>query len=256
MMKAVIVDDEALARERLRTLLARESDVEIVAEAADGRAAVEAVLEHRPDVVFLDIQMPELDGFGVLRELGSDLPAVVFVTAFDEHAVKAFEVHALDYLLKPFKPARLAQAVQRVRLQLAAPAADPSVERILALLEERRRLALPVEEQWLSRISVRTGDRVRFVKTEDLDWIEASGNYVVLHAGSERHTIRETLGALEARLDPKRFQRLSRSAVVHLDRIREVQPLFHGEHVAILKDGTRINMTRGLRELQERMKFL
>jgi two-component system LytT family response regulator len=252
-VRVLIVDDEPLARERVRSLLAREADVEIVAECADGGEAVKAVRELKPDVMLLDIQMPELDGFGVLRELGTDLPVVIFVTAFDEHAVKAFEVHALDYLLKPFKPARLRQALDRARRQLSGSGDAGTVDRILSLLEQQREQA---KQAWLTRIPVRTGDRVRFVKTEDLDWIEASGNYVILHAGKEKHTIRETLGTLEGRLSPKHFQRLSRSAVVNLDRVREVQPLFHGEHVAILTDGTRINMTRGLRELQERMKFL
>ncbi len=252
-MRVLIVDDEPLARERVRSLLAKEEDVEIVGECATGAEAVASARELKPDVMLLDIQMPELDGFGVLRELGTELPVVIFVTAFDEHAVRAFEVHALDYLLKPFKPARLRQALDRARKQLSGASGGDAMERILALLSRQREEAA---QTWLTRISVRTGDRVRFVKTEDIDWIEASGNYVVIHAGGERHTIRVTLGALEAKLPPKQFQRLSRSAVVNLDRIKEVQPLFQGEHVAILKDGVRIAMTRGLRELQERMKFL
>jgi len=252
-MRVLIVDDESLARERVRTLLEREADVEIVGECASGPEAVRSVREVKPDVIMLDIQMPELDGFGVLRELGGVLPVVIFITAFDEHAVRAFEVHALDYLLKPFKPARMRQALDRARQQLSGAGKDVAMDRILALLSQPR---MQQEQTWLTRIAVRTGDRVRFVKTDDVDWVEASGNYVVIHAGNERHTIRETLGALEARLSPKQFQRLSRSAVVNLDRIREVQPLFQGEHVAILKDGTRINMTRGVRELQERIKFL
>ncbi|MGH8017380.1 MAG: LytR/AlgR family response regulator transcription factor [Opitutaceae bacterium] len=253
-LRVLIVDDEPLARERVRLLLAKEEDVEIVGECATGAEAIASARESKPGVMLLDIQMPEIDGFGVLRELGPELPVVIFVTAFDEHAVKAFEVHALDYLLKPFKPARLRQALDRARRQLAGPdGGGTAVDRILALLSEQREQAA---QSWLTRISVRSGDRVRFVNVEDVDWIEASGNYVVVHAGKEKHTIRITLGALEARLSPKQFQRLSRSAVVNLDRIKEIQPLFHGEHVAILKDGTRIPMTRGVRELQERMKFL
>lgn len=251
----LIVDDEALARERLRTLLAKEADVSVVGECANGGEAVASIRALKPDLVFLDIRMPGLDGFDVLRELGDGLPAVVFVTAFDAYAVKAFEAHALDYLLKPVKPARLRQTLERARSRPAV-AADAAVDamgaRLLALLEERAR-----EEGsgYLSRLVVRTGDRVRFVKTGEIDWIEASGNYIIVHAGGEKHTLRETLGAIEAKLAPKRFQRLSRSAVVNLDRIREVQPLFHGEHVVILHDGARIPMTRGLRELQERLKF-
>lgn len=253
-MRVLIVDDEALARERVRTLLEKLDDVEVVGECASGTEAVAVVREKQPDVLVLDIQMPELDGFEVLRELGPTLPIVIFVTAFDEFAVKAFEVRALDYLLKPFKPARLRRAIERAREQMTSGTQrDAVTEQILALLAER---GGQETSSWLTHIVVRTGDRVRFLKAEDVDWVEASGNYVVIHAAKEKHTIRETLGALEAKLSPKQFQRLSRSALVNLERIREVQPLFRGEHVAILVDGTRVPMTRKLRDLQERVKFL
>ncbi len=252
-MRVLIVDDEPLARERLRTLLARETGIEVGGEAGSGPDAVEAIRRLKPDLVLLDIQMPGLDGFGVLRELGPELPAVIFVTAFDGYAVQAFEVHALDYLLKPFKPARLREALSRARARLAGPAPGDVQARVLALLEQHQRRQQ--EPAWLARLAVRTGDRVRFIRTEDIDWIEASGNYVVVHAGAERHTLRETLGSLEARLSPACFQRLSRSAVANIDRIREIQPLARGEPVAILHGGARITMTRGLRELQERLKF-
>jgi two-component system LytT family response regulator len=251
-LTALIVDDEPLARERLRTLLAAEPDIEVVAECVNGRDAVAAVKRQRPDVLFLDIQMPELDGFQVLAQLAAPLPAVIFVTAFDEHAVRAFEVHALDYLLKPFKPARLRAALARVREQLAAKKSDgdDTSRRILELLEER---AAKIE--YLARIAVRDRDRVRFVKTADIDWIEASGNYLVLHAGKENHVLRETLTSLESQLSPREFFRLNRSALVHVDRVRHVEPAFNDEHIVVLADGTRLTLTRGLRELQERLRF-
>jgi len=258
-LTALIVDDEPLARERLRTLLAAEPDLEIIGECVNGREAVAAVKRQRPDVLFLDIQMPELDGFQVLAQLQplalsspNGLPAVIFVTAFDEHAVKAFEVHALDYLLKPFKPARLRAAIARARAQLAEKKSgeDDASRRILALLEER---AAKVE--YLARIAVRDRDKVRFVKTADIDWIEASGNYLVLHAGKENHVLRETLTSLESQLSPKEFFRLNRSALVHVDRVRHVEPAFNDEHIVVLADGTRLTLTRGLRDLQERLKF-
>ena len=251
-LTALIVDDEPLARERLRTLLAAEPDLEVIGECVNGREAVAAVKRQRPDLLFLDIQMPELDGFQTLAQLAAPLPTVIFVTAFDEHAVKAFEVHALDYLLKPFKPARLRSAVARARAQLAdkKPGGDDTSRRILALLEERA-----AANQYLARIAVRDRDRVRFVKIADIDWIEASGNYLVLHAGKENHVLRETLTSLEGQLSPKEFFRLNRSALVNVDRVRHVAPAFNDEHIVVLADGTRLTLTRGLRELQERLRF-
>ncbi len=254
MLTALIVDDEPLARERLRTLLATESDLEVIGECVNGREAVAAVKKQRPDLLFLDIQMPELDGFQTLAQLAPPLPAVIFVTAFDEHAVKAFEVHALDYLLKPFKPARLKAAVARAREQLTAKKSsggDDTSKRILELLESRAAAA----PEYLARLAVRDRDKVRFVKTADIDWIEASGNYLVLHAGKENHVLRETLTSLEAQLSPKEFFRINRSALVHIDRVRHVEPAFNDEHIVVLADGTRLTLTRGLRELQDRLRF-
>src|SRR5476649_76242 len=253
-LNALIVDDEPLARERLRTLLAAEPDLEIVGECVNGRDAVAAVKKQRPDVLFLDIQMPELDGFQTLAQLASPMPAVIFVTAFDEHAVKAFEVHALDYLLKPFKPARLRAAIARAREQLAAKKSggDDTSRRILELLEER---AAAKKTEYLARIAVRDRDKVHFVKTAAIDWIEASGNYLVLHVGKENHVLRETLTSLEGQLAPKEFFRINRSALVNVDRVRHVEPAFNDEHIVVLADGTKLTLTRGLRELQERLRF-
>lgn len=251
-LRVVIVDDEELARERVRSLLARAEDVEVVAECASGPEAIEVIAREKPDLVFLDIQMPEMDGFEVLQALGDELPAVIFVTAFDRYAVRAFEVHALDYLLKPFKPARLEAALERARKTLRDGDAGETARRILSLLEERRAEA----PTYVTRLAVRQGDRIRFIKVADVDWIEASGNYVVIHAGGEHPTLRETLGALEARLSPKRFFRVSRSALVNLERVLEVRPVGRDEHVVVLKSGVRVPLTRGVRELQERLRYL
>ena len=253
-LTALIVDDEPLARERVRTLLAAEPDFEILAECASGPEALEAMSQRRPDLLLLDVQMPEMDGFQVLRELGAPLPVVIFVTAFDEHAVKAFEAEALDYLLKPFKVARFRAAIARAREQMSKRQPDDVTRRLLAVLETQGAKAPPPQE-FLSRIVVRDRNRVRFVKTAEIDWIEASGNYVVLHAGKENHVIRETLATFEDQLSPKDFARLSRSAIVNLDRVQHVEPTFNNEHVVVLANGTRLPMTRGLRELQERLKF-
>ncbi len=250
-LKVLIVDDEPLARERLRMLLAKEPDVSITGEAADGPAAVTAIREQCPDVVLLDIQMPGLDGFGVLRELDpTELPCVIFVTAFDRHAVQAFEAHALDYLLKPCKPARLHEALERARAQRSTRDSGALPQRLLDLLEARA-----PSTPHLTRIAVRTGERVSFVRTAAIDWIEASGNYVVLHSGKESHIVRETLGSLEEQLPPATFLRISRSLIVQLDRIRELQSVAPGEHVVLLHDGRKLAMTRGLREVEEKLKF-
>ncbi len=238
----LLVDDEALGRERLRTLLAAEPDVEIVGECADGPAAVSAIGKQKPGLVFLDIQMPGMDGFDVLQALGAKkLPAVVFVTAYDEHALRAFDARALDYVLKPASRARLRQALERVREQIASHASDAPLRDLLA---SRPR-----------RIGVRTGERTVYVAVEEIDWVEAAGNYVILHAGKESHIQRETLGALEAELPPEYFLRVSRSAVVNLRRVKELQAVAPGEHVAILHGGRKLAITRGLREVEERLRF-
>ncbi len=263
-LTALIVDDEPLARERIRTLLATEADIELIGECADGRDAVTAIKERLPDILFIDVQMPELNGFGVLRELEKKPPVVIFVTAFDEHAVNAFEFHALDYLLKPFKPARFRASVQRAREQLAKPekSADDATARLLALLESRAKDSAPPASPpaaeppaHITRFSVRDRDRTRFVKVTDVDWIEASGNYVVIHAGKENFVLRETLAAVEAQVSPKEFFRTNRSSLARLDRIREVEPAFNDEHIVVLTTGARLPLTRGVRELQERLKF-
>lgn len=243
-IRTLIVDDEPLARERIRTLLADELDTEMIGEYANGYEAVIAIERDKPDLLFLDVQMPELDGFGVLQRLGAEkLPAVIFVTAYDQYALRAFEVHALDYLLKPFDRERFQKALQRARLQIQQAKDGDLNQRLLALLEN-----LQPERKWLERLVVKSGGRVFFLKIEEIDWIEAAGNYVRLHTGRESHLLRETIKNLESQLDPKKFLRLNRSTIVRIDRIKELQPWFNGEYAIILQDGSRLTSSRGYRE--------
>ncbi len=249
-IRAIIVDDEPLAREGIRTFLAEEPDVEIVGECADGASAVRAVEQSRPDLLFLDVQMPRLDGFDVLEAIAPELaPLVIFTTAHDAHAIRAFEVNALDYLLKPFKQSRFKTALQRAREQLAGRSAtggDPSLASLLASLRVPARRA--------PRILVKSPEHILFLKAEEIDHIEAAGNYLVLHAGQSRHIIRDTMAAMEARLDAAGFMRVSRSAMVNLNRIAQLEPLLApGEFRVILKSGARVNMTCSLAELRRRM---
>jgi two-component system LytT family response regulator len=240
-IRTLIADDEPLARERLRALLAHHGDVEIIGECANGADAIDAITELRPDLVLLDVEMPRVDGFAVLEALDPNaLPAVVFVSAHDQYAVRAFEAHALDYILKPFDEARVDRALRRVRGQLAR---DPSGTRhtdprLVSLLEELR------DRRRSDRLVVKTGGRVVFLRTEDIDWVEASGNYVRLHVGGEAHLLRESMKNMERRLDPSTFVRIHRSAIVNVDRIRELEPWFHGEYIVILRDGTRLTSSR------------
>jgi two-component system LytT family response regulator len=239
-IRAAIVDDEPLARERLRTLLRAEGDVSVVAECAEGRAAVRAIETHRPDVVFLDVQMPEMDGFAVLQALSPRrVPNVVFVTAYDKYALQAFDVHAVDYLLKPFDRDRFRRALARVRA--AVEAGEPPTPRLLALLERLRR------EGRLDRLVVKSRGRIVFLRADEIDWIEAAGNYVRVHAGKEAHLMRETLGTLEERLDHGRFVRIHRSTIVNLDSVKELVPSFHGDYVVRLRDGTELVLSRSFR---------
>lgn len=239
-IRTLIADDEPLARERLRALLARHADIEIIGECSNGADAIEAIADLRPDLVLLDVEMPQVDGFGVLEALDPDsLPAVVFISAHDQYAVKAFEAHALDYVLKPFDEARIDRALRRVRGQIGnAPGVRQIDPRLLSLLEELR------DRRRSDRLVVKTGGRVVFLRTEDIDWVEASGNYVRLHVGSDAHLLRESMKNMERRLDSSTFVRIHRSAIVNVDRIRELEPWFHGEYIVILRDGTRLTSSR------------
>jgi two-component system LytT family response regulator len=246
-IRTLIVDDEPLARRRLRTLLDADPEVTVVGESGDGERALADVRTLRPDLMFLDVQMPILDGFGVLEALAEGpLPAVIFVTAHDRYALKAFEVHALDYLLKPFDRDRFAAALQRAKAQVRrgqSPAVDQQLRELLQAVQDRRQVA--------ERLAVKSGGRVYLVRVEDIDWIEAASNYVRLHVGKEEHLLRDTLAGLESRLDPARFVRVHRSTIVNIDRIRELQPGFHGDHVIILRDGTELALSRSCREKLE-----
>ena len=242
-IRALVVDDEPLARRRLRRLLERDPEVDLVGECGDGPAAAAAIGEQAPDLVFLDIQMPEVDGFAVLQQVPADrTPLIIFVTAHDQYALRAFEVAAVDYLLKPFDRRRFAQALQRAKARLGEPG-DGLGQRTLALLEELRARA-----SHLDRLVIKAGGRAFFLKTDEIDWVEAEGKYVRLHVGRESHLLREPIGTLEAQLDPRRFLRIHRSTIVNIDRIRELQPWFHNEVRVILRDGTELMLSRGCRK--------
>jgi two-component system LytT family response regulator len=247
-LRTLIADDEPLARERMRSLLGPEDDIEVVAEAGDGLATVEAILTHDPDLVFLDISMPKLDGFGVIATVGAErMPAVVFVTAYDKHALKAFEVQALDYLLKPFDSDRFQATLRRARRQIEGGQADLE-RRLLDLVRSLNRPTRP------ERIVVKSSGRLFFLRADEIDWVEAAGNYVKLHVGAEAHLMRETMTAIEQRLSPETFFRIHRSHIVNLERIKELQPWFNGEYVVMLQNGTQLTLSRGYRDkLQERL---
>jgi two-component system, LytTR family, response regulator len=248
-LSVLIVDDEPVARRRLRRLLRDLPDVEVAGESGDGRSAVAAIRALAPDVVLLDVQMPEIDGFEVLRALGGGpLPAVVFVTAFERYALRAFEVHALDYLLKPIDGERLAGAIARARRRLSerrGAVLDPEVTALLNDLAAGRR--------FLTRLPVKAGGRLLVIALADVDWIQAADNYVTLHAGTDRFLARETMGRLERELDPERFVRIHRSAIVQVDRIKEMLPDFHGDFTVVLRDGTRVTLSRTYRTKVEQV---
>jgi two-component system, LytTR family, response regulator len=249
-LRVLLVDDEPLVRQGIRDFLELEPEIVIVGECGNGVEALEAIEREPVDLVFLDIQMPELDGIGVaaaLAEQGG--PAVVFVTAFSEHAVRAFEVNAVDYVLKPFDRERFSSALARARERRVRGDQEELSRRLNAVLGELKRV-----QGHPQRLLVRSEGRIRFVAVEDIDWIEAADNYARLHAGAERHLIRETMGSLEARLDPARFARIHRSAIVNLARIRELQPTFNGEYSVLLQSGAKLTLSRGYREaLRERI---
>ena len=240
---ALIVDDEPLARGGLRTLLRRDPECAGILEAANGKEAVPAILERRPDLVFLDVQMPELDGLGVVSAVGAErMPATIFVTAHDEHAIAAFEMNAVDYLLKPVTEERFAQALARAKSRLAnvsGASGAGDTRQVLDLLE-----ALVAPQRHVRRIAVKTSGRTVFVDVDDVDWIAAAENYVELHVGRESHLLHVTLTTLERSLDPARFLRIHRSTIVQVPRIVELVPGAHGEYEVVLRDGTRLTSGR------------
>ncbi len=247
-VRVLLVDDEPLARAMLREMLSDDQDVEIVGECVNGCEAVEAINTTVPDLVFLDVQMPEVGGFEVLEALGKEqIPHVIFVTAYDQYAVRAFEVHALDYLLKPFDRERFDLSWQRAKAQIMQDRNGGVDQRILALLEEMK-----AGSKYLDRLVIKAAGRIYFLETSEIDWIEAEGNYVSVHAGKKSHLLRETISSLEAQLDPKKFLRIHRSSIVRIDRIRELQPWFHGEFRVLLQNGMQLTLSRNYRDkLQE-----
>ncbi len=245
MIKTIIADDEPLARARIRALLAREPDACIVAECPDGPSAVASIEEHNPDLVFLDVEMPKASGLEVLRRIRGPMPCVIFVTGFDQHAIAAFELHAMDYLLKPFRDQRFREAFQRVRTAITQRTTAEANARVVQLLQNQ-----PRRGGHLRSITVKTNDRVLFIPTAEIDYIESARNYVVLHVGKETHTLRENLGRLEKLLHPREFTRVSRFALANIGRIRGVEPGPKGRLYLLLETGAKLPSPMSLKEVE------
>jgi two-component system LytT family response regulator len=248
MLRALIVDDEALARTALVRLLKRERDVSLIGQCDDGESAVQTIRQAQPDIVFLDVQMPEMDGFQVVEAIGAErMPVTIFVTAFDQYAIRAFDANAVDYLLKPFAPDRLTRALARARERCLGRQDKEAAQRLFSLLDSR------LQSDYAQRLAVATGGRIMFVAVADIDWIEAEGNYARLHVSRKVFEVRETLQALMEKLDPREFIRIHRSTIVNARRIREVQPWFQGRHIVMLQSGEELRMSRYQRDAVERL---
>jgi len=242
-IKALIVDDEPLARDRIREMLKEHPEVEVIAEARNGQEAIEAVANQHPDLVFLDVQMPDLDGFSVLQNLSTgQIPLIIFVTAYDQHALRAFDVHAVDYLTKPFDRKRFAEAIDHAKVYMKGTK-EPDTARILSMLQEIR-----AGERYLERFAVKNGETVFFVRAEDVDAIEAQGNYVRLSLASSSHLLRETLNNIESQINPRMFVRIHRRTIVNIDRVKEVQTWARGEYRVVLVTGAHYTLSRGYRQ--------
>ena len=242
--RAVIVEDEPLARQTLREMLAEAEWLEVAGEAGDGLSAVELINTLKPDLVFLDIQMPETDGFGVVSALGAEhMPLTIFVTAYDRYAMKAFEVHALDYLLKPVGKERLTEALNNARKQLQHPSEAMFQRRVLDLLGD-----LDSRQNAPQRIVIKADGEIVCLKPGEIDWAESAGNYVCLHVGGNTHILRETITSLESRLGHRQFLRVHRSTLVNVDRIKTLRPSLYGDYAILLRDGTKLTLSRGFRE--------
>lgn len=260
-IRALIVDDESLAREALLVMLDDDPEIEVVAECRNGREAVTVIREQSPDVVFLDIQMPEMDGFQVVEEVGPmRMPVTIFVTAYDKHALRAFEAHALDYLLKPFDHDRFNTALQRAKTFVRQQKLGEISESLFAVLQDlkskdgespsdtdNRRPERVAHQEPIARVVIKSGGRIYFLKTEEIDWVEGAGDYLTLHSGGQTHLIRETMGNLHAKLDPQKFLRIHRSTIVNIERIKDIRPLYKGEYVITLTSGIRLKASRGYR---------
>jgi two-component system LytT family response regulator len=249
MLTVIVADDEKLARRRLVRLVEETGEAEVVAACTGGRDAVEQTIARQPNLLFLDVQMPDLDGFAVLRELaGKASPATVFVTAFDQYAVRAFDVHAVDYLLKPFDTARFREAFARAKDRLSAHSRGADEDRIRALLIDYAAGLQPTAKEPLDRVAVRVDGVLKIIRVADIDWWETDGNYVRLHVGGASHLLRSTAASIEPQLDSRAFIRIHRRYIVNVDRIVEVQPWFAGDAVAVLRNGTKLRVSRTYRE--------
>lgn len=272
-IRTLVIDDEPAARRGVAMLLERDPDILVIGEAASGKEAVRKILEEKPDLVFLDVQMPELNGFKVLEAIGGQhVPAVIFVTAYDQHALQAFDVNAVDYLLKPFEDDRFWAAVRRAKAEIVRRQTDALSNKLSHLLDYLQTSkqpeaaaapapaaaaasATPTETITRDRILLKSGGEIYFLKADEIDWIEAEGDYMKFHAGGRVHLLRETMGNLESRLDPKRFIRIHRSTIVNIDRVKKLSPSFAGEYAVILHDGTKLRLSRGYHDrLQELMR--
>lgn len=243
-IKTLIVDDEPLARERVRRFLRDETEIEIVGEVGNGAEAIEFIKKENPELVFLDIQMPEKNGFDVIKSLDAKhAPTIIFVTAYDQYALQAFDASALDYLLKPFNRERFHRAVVRACEHIENKKRGNLDERIASLIAD-----LKTEKKYLERLVVKSVGRVFFLKIDEIDWIEAAGNYLKLHIGRDSHLIRETMNSIEAKLNPDKFLRIHRSTIVNIDRIKELHPMFSGDYDVVLQTGAKITLSRNYRE--------
>jgi two-component system LytT family response regulator len=265
-IRALIVDDESLAREALLVMLNDDPEMEVVAECRNGKEAVTVIREQSPDVVFLDIQMPEMDGFQVIEEVGAArMPVTVFVTAYDKHALRAFEAHALDYLLKPFDHDRFDDALHRAKTFVRQRKLSEISESLFAALQDMNLKTGKLHSETddiesgkathkgpVDRVAIKSSGRIYFLKTKEIDWVEGAGDYLTLHSGSQTHLIRETMGNFHARLDPQKFLRIHRSTIVNIERIKDIRPLYKGEYVITLTSGVSLKASRGYRhELQQ-----
>lgn len=244
MIRTLIIDDVQLARERLKRCLNDHPDVEVVGECDNGEKAVKDIRALSPDLIFLDVQMPALDGFGVLAALKTErMPAVIFVTAYNEYAIQAFEVNALDYLLKPVDCDRLGKAVQRAKAQLSQPAGDDLDSRFRAMLED-----LKTGSKFLKRLTIKLTGRTILLPVDEIDWIETYGNYLKVHAGRESHLIRGTMQSLETKLDPEKFVRVHRSVIVNIEKVKEIYPRSNGDQDLVLQNGQQLMLSRNFRD--------
>ncbi|HKV42356.1 MAG TPA: LytTR family transcriptional regulator DNA-binding domain-containing protein [Blastocatellia bacterium] len=248
-IRTLIIDDEPLAREGVRMRLRAEPDIELIGECRNGREGVAAIVRDAPDLVFLDIQMPKLDGFGVIETVGArQMPQVIFLTAYDEHAVRAFEVHALDYLLKPIDGERFRDAIDRARKRIRGQSLEVISEQLNQMLAALR---TPVKH--LDRLPIKSRGRITFMSVEEIDWIEAADNYVQIHSGRQSHLLHATLNSLESKLDSGHFLRIHRSTIVNISRIKELHAMFHGEFRVVLKDATELTSGRRYKKNLQRL---